>query len=126
MASERTILTILESAYYGTGGFEFAAQDGDVADSSATSSYLVKHPREHIEDFAARCKVAYYLNYMAPCVDAHVAPLFRRAATRDAKAQARGEDAPLKTDDHTQDRHRYALYNPSFKPDARTSAQIRR
>ena len=44
----------------------------------------------------------------------------------DAKAQARGEDAPLKTDDHTQDRHRYALYNPSFKPDARTSAQIRR
>ena len=85
MASERTILTLLEAAYYGTGGFEFAAQDGEVANSSATSSYLVKHPREHQDDFAARCKVAYYLNYMAPCVDAHVAPLFRREATRDAQ-----------------------------------------
>jgi PBSX family phage terminase large subunit len=42
----------------------------------------------------------------------------------DAKAQSRGEDAPLKTDDHTQDRHRYALYKPAFKPDHRTSAQI--
>ena len=44
----------------------------------------------------------------------------------DPKAQARGEDAPLKTDDHTQDRHRYALYSPTFKPDARTTAQVRR
>lgn len=41
----------------------------------------------------------------------------------DAKAQARGEDAPLKTDDHTQDRHRYALYSPRFVPNARTTGR---
>lgn len=85
MSSEQTILTLLESAYFGTGGFEFAAQDGVVANTKASESYLVKHPREHHEDFAARCKVAYYLNYMAPCVDAHVSPLFRREATREVQ-----------------------------------------
>lgn len=44
----------------------------------------------------------------------------------DSKSQERGEDAPVKTNDHTQDRHRYALYAPTFKPDARTTAQVRR
>lgn len=43
----------------------------------------------------------------------------------DSKAQARGEDAPIKQDDHTQDRHRYAIYSPTFRPTARTSAQVR-
>lgn len=43
----------------------------------------------------------------------------------DPKAQARGEDAPVKTDDHTQDRHRYAIYNPSFAPTEATSAHVR-
>lgn len=45
------------------------------------------------------------------------------AYTWDPKAQARGEDAPIKINDHTQDRHRYAMYAPAFKPDSRTSAQ---
>jgi PBSX family phage terminase large subunit len=43
----------------------------------------------------------------------------------DPKAQARGEDAPVKADDHTQDRHRYALYNPSFAPTEATSSRVR-
>lgn len=43
----------------------------------------------------------------------------------DPKAQSRGEDAPIKQDDHTQDRHRYAIYSPTFRPTARTSAQVR-
>lgn len=45
------------------------------------------------------------------------------AYTWDPKAQARGEDAPLKINDHTQDRHRYAMYSPAFKPDSRASSQ---
>lgn len=42
----------------------------------------------------------------------------------DPNAQKRGEDAPLKTNDHTQDRHRYALYAPTFKPTAATTGRI--
>lgn len=42
----------------------------------------------------------------------------------DKKSQERGEDSPLKTDDHTQDRHRYALYKPTFKPNASTTTTI--
>lgn len=84
MSTETTVLTLLFNSYYGTGGFEFGAQDGalDGQADTRTGSYLVKHPREHEDSYNARRKVAYYLNYMAPVVDSHVSPLFRREAER--------------------------------------------
>jgi len=81
MRIDRTnaILTLLEDAYFGTGGFEFSP-DGALG----TDSYLVKHDRETPKKFINRLKIAYYLNYMAPVVDSHVTPLFRKEATRTA------------------------------------------
>lgn len=84
MSTEKIVLQLGYDAYYGTGGFEFGAQDGtlDIQADTRIGSYLVKHPCEHVDSYNARRKVAYYLNYMAPVVDSHVSPLFRREATR--------------------------------------------
>lgn len=59
----------LLDAYNGTGGFK----DG---------SYLVSHPRETPEKYNARKNLAYYLNYVAPVVNSHVNPVFRKEPER--------------------------------------------
>lgn len=70
MKNERVLeYKLLAAAYYGDGGF----QDGE---------YLVKHWRESAEKFQSRVDLAYYLNYMAPCVNAHVDPIFKRKPMR--------------------------------------------
>lgn len=63
---------LLMEAYEGVGGFF----DGE---------RLIKHPREDIEKYAQRRNAAYYLNYLKPCVDAHVTPIFKSLAVRDYK-----------------------------------------
>lgn len=62
----------LLDAYNGTGGFK----DG---------SYLVSHPRESPEKYNARKDLAYYLNYVAPVVNSHVNPVFRKEPEREWK-----------------------------------------
>ncbi len=69
------IYKLLIAGYYGEDGF----LDG---------SYLEKHPRESNEKYTMRKKLAYYLNYLAPCVDAHVAPIFKTLAVREWKVTA--------------------------------------
>lgn len=61
---------LLKDAYTGSGGF----LDG---------SRLMQHFRESSEKYNQRCKTAYYLNYLKPCVDAHVTPIFKALAIRD-------------------------------------------
>lgn len=61
---------LLKDAYYGTGGF-------------ASGSYLQKHKRETDENYRIRCRIAYYLNYFAPIVNALVNPIFRKETFRD-------------------------------------------
>lgn len=61
---------MLEDGYEGCGGF----LDG---------SYLTQHPREDAGKYGMRRELAYYLNYLAPCVNAHVAPIFKTLAVRD-------------------------------------------
>lgn len=63
---------MLEDGYEGCGGF----LDG---------SYLTQHPREEGRKYDMRRKLAYYLNYLAPCVNAHVSPIFKTMAVRDWK-----------------------------------------
>lgn len=63
---------LLKDSYEGMGGY----LDG---------SYLVKHTRESDQKYAMRRKLAYYLNYFKPCVDAHVSPIFKKMAVRDWK-----------------------------------------
>ena len=61
---------LLRNAYYGTGGFE-------------TGDYLVQHKRELPENYENRKMIAYFLNYVAPVVNSHVDPVFRKEAQRD-------------------------------------------
>ena len=63
---------LLHEAYEGDGGF----LDG---------SRLEQHGREAVEKYEKRKKLAYYLNYLKPCVDAHVSPIFKSLAVRDYK-----------------------------------------
>lgn len=95
LEKEKQILQLLEDAYFGTGGFEFCLPqvgnritDPDAVPVSMVFSYLIRHMRETPEKFNARVALANYLNYMAPVVDSHVQPLFRREATRTGKASA--------------------------------------
>ncbi len=67
--SQETYMLFRE-AYEGSGGF----LDG---------TRLVKHPREADEKYEQRKKLAYYLNYLKPCVDAHVTPIFKSLANRE-------------------------------------------
>lgn len=61
---------LLRDAYTGAGGF----LDG---------SRLMRHFRESVEKYEQRRRIAYYLNYLKPCVDAHVTPIFKALAIRD-------------------------------------------
>lgn len=65
---------LLSDAYYGNGGF-------------SNGGYLEKHVRETNEKYGSRQKVAYYLNYTAPCVNAHVDPIFKREPQREYKGK---------------------------------------
>ena len=89
LEKEKQILQLLEDAYFGTGGFEFSLPasgvriiDPEAVPASLVFSYLIRHMRETSTKFNARVTLANYLNYMAPVVDSHVQPLFRRDATR--------------------------------------------
>lgn len=86
----RQILKLLEDSYYGTGGFEFCADDSFVRQINSTGdgSYIIKHHRECVDDYFERVRLAYYLNYLAPVVDSHVAPIFRQQISREVKADA--------------------------------------
>lgn len=71
MRNDKTELyKLLEDAYAGRGGFQ-------------TGEYLVRHKREAADKYSLRQKLSYYLNYIKPCVDAHVAPVFKTLAVRD-------------------------------------------
>ncbi len=61
---------LLQDCYEGGGGF-------------LSGEYLEKHPREDAEKFKMRKNMSYFLNYTKPCVDAHVAPIFKRLANRE-------------------------------------------
>lgn len=67
-----TMYKLLRDSYEGMGGF----YDG---------TYLRKHERETNEKYKQRQELAYYLNYFRPCVDAHVAPIFKTPAIRNAQ-----------------------------------------
>ncbi|SEJ35517.1 hypothetical protein SAMN05660742_10686 [Propionispira arboris] len=60
----------LKDAYAGTGGFE----DGE---------YLVPHPRESMGKYVRRRFMAYYCNYLKPCIEAHVNPIFKEPPVRE-------------------------------------------
>ena len=68
--ANQSVYELMHEAYEGNGGF----LDG---------SRLVKHPREANEKYEQRKKLAYYLNYLKPCVDAHVTPIFKTLANRE-------------------------------------------
>lgn len=72
---KQSIYRLLIDGYNGIGGF------GD-------GSYLARHPREAGEKYLLRQRLAYYLNYLKPCVDAHVSPIFKTKAVRDWSGQA--------------------------------------
>lgn len=72
---------MLEDGYEGCGGF----LDG---------SYLTQHPREDAGKYGMRRELAYYLNYLAPCVNAHVAPIFKRWQCVIGAVQARSCGKP--------------------------------
>jgi hypothetical protein len=61
---------LLMDAYNGSGGFK----NGD---------YLVSHPRETPEKYQKRKQLAYYLNYVAPVINSHVNPVFRKEPKRE-------------------------------------------
>lgn len=86
----RQILKLLEDSYYGTGGFEFCADDSSAhqINPAGDGSYIIKHHRECMDDYFERVRLAYYLNYLAPVVDSHVAPVFRQQISREVKADA--------------------------------------
>lgn len=68
--TKQDLYKLLRDAYNGEGGF----LDG---------SYLEQHPREDPRKYAMRKRLSYYLNYTKPCLDAHVAPIFKSLAIRD-------------------------------------------
>lgn len=61
---------MIHDAYYGTGLFNNGAG-------------LIQHPRESIENFTNRKKLAYYWNYVGPIVNAMVDPIFKDEMKRD-------------------------------------------
>lgn len=63
---------LLKDAYYGTGLF-------------SVGRGLVRHPRESTPNYAFRKKLAYYLNYTGPIVNASVDPIFRDTIKREYK-----------------------------------------
>lgn len=65
---------LLTDAYYGDRGF-------------FNGKYLAPHQRESPEKYRSRINLAYYLNYTAPCVNAHVDPIFKRDPQREYSGQ---------------------------------------
>lgn len=68
--ANQDIYVLMDEAYEGNGGF----LDG---------TRLEKHSREDPKKYEKRKKLAYYLNYLKPCVDAHVTPIFKTLALRE-------------------------------------------
>lgn len=64
------IYTLLRDAYFGDGQFE-------------SGGALVKHARESAENYAKRRRLAYYLNYTGPIINASVDPIFRNEIARE-------------------------------------------
>lgn len=62
--------TLLNNAYYGTGLF-------------SVGRGLIRHPRESLPNYNFRKKLAYYLNYTGPIVNASVDPIFRDEIRRE-------------------------------------------
>lgn len=65
--------TLLHDAYYGTGLFENGVG-------------IRQHPRESVFNYNDRKALAYYLNYMAPIVNAGVDPIYKDAVRRDYRS----------------------------------------
>lgn len=65
----------LRHAYHGSGGFK-------------TGDYLVPHPRETQAKYDRRRFMAYYTNYVRPCVDSFVNPIFKKRPVREYKPNA--------------------------------------
>ena len=61
--------TLLDDAYRASGGFE----DG---------TYLIPHPSEGAPKYRRRQRMAYYVNYVKPIVDALVNPIFKTEPQR--------------------------------------------
>lgn len=61
---------LLRDAYYGDGQFK-------------SGGALIQHTRESSENYAKRRKLAYYLNYTGPIVNASVDPIFRNEIKRE-------------------------------------------
>lgn len=61
---------MIHDAYYGTGLF-------------AQGRGLIQHPRESVENFMNRKKLAYYWNYTGPIVNAMVDPIFKDEVRRE-------------------------------------------
>ena len=64
-----SVYNLIHDAYYGTGGF--------------AGPYLIKHGRETEDNYRNRIRMAYYMNYFAPIVNALVDPVFKKPAMRD-------------------------------------------
>lgn len=59
----------LSDSYYGDGGYK----DG---------SYVIPHPRETPLKYMRRRMIAYFFNYIKPCVDGNVNPIFKELPVR--------------------------------------------
>lgn len=65
-------LQFLSDSYYGSGGF-------------ATGSYIEKYNKESDEKYSSRKKIAYYLNYCAPVVDAYTGHIYKKNILRQSQ-----------------------------------------
>ena len=63
-------ISFMRDSYYGTGGYKYG-------------EYLVPHPREAMEKYARRQFMAYYTNYVQPCVDSFVNPIYKEPPSRE-------------------------------------------
>ena len=61
---------LLHDAYYGSGMF-------------ATGMAITEHARESTQSIAFRRKIAYYLNYTGPILNASVDPIFKDEIKRE-------------------------------------------
>lgn len=71
--SEEDNYSLIHDAYYGTGLFSHGYG-------------LIQHPRESIENYINRKKLAYYWNYTGPIVNAMVDPIFKDDIKREYRS----------------------------------------
>ena len=69
---------MIHDAYYGTGLF-------------VQGRGLIQHPRESVENFMNRKKLAYYWNYTGPIVNAMVDPIFKDEVRREYRNSMLGD-----------------------------------